>query len=552
MPFCSNCGKQLAEDARFCGFCGTPVEIIPEPEPEPVPEPMPEPAPEPVVEPVSEPDTEPVVDPEPEADTFEPAIPDFTPEETDIPYTPEPTEQYTYNNNYDYSGYQPAQAASPEPEKKSVSKGAIAGIAVGAIVIIAAVAYLLFAIFSGGKASSKYVGYWECSTLEIEDSGEVESYYGIDVSSIYTMTLNKDGTFEFYSYGTTIDGTWTSSKSVITLDAGDNDTIDLAYDDGIITMDLSDEDGAFIIKFERVSEDTASNNTTVDEDEDADADDGEESIAEDKSITASSDEDETLGESGALGDYYVEILGGQPTKDYLDNSCYRVYYRFTNNSDEPISALMSIDIDAYQSGVELDYTYADDYIEVDDYYFLDVMPGTSIVCTEIFELEDDSDITVEFTSYPYDGTVSRVFSCDEDDGDIDYTIKTADVSDWVNGLSDGAEWETFSCYIDSASFASSYDGENDLIRVYFEYTNNTNDEDTFYSVAYVYAFQDNVELFTGYPKSEEDSDSQIYYDVDAGDSAIVSECFELRSDSPVVVVVYDYDSEEYIACTFNF
>lgn len=42
--YCKNCGKELMADARFCMYCGTPVEIIPEtiqmPDPVPQPEPI--------------------------------------------------------------------------------------------------------------------------------------------------------------------------------------------------------------------------------------------------------------------------------------------------------------------------------------------------------------------------------------------------------------------------------------------------------------------------------------------------------------------------------
>ncbi len=46
--FCSNCGKQLPDSAKFCAECGQPIRI---PEKQPVAEPEPEKAPEPVAEP---------------------------------------------------------------------------------------------------------------------------------------------------------------------------------------------------------------------------------------------------------------------------------------------------------------------------------------------------------------------------------------------------------------------------------------------------------------------------------------------------------------------
>ncbi|MBQ9660116.1 MAG: zinc ribbon domain-containing protein [Bacteroidales bacterium] len=49
MKFCSNCGAQLPDDARFCGACGTPVAaapVAPAPAPSPAPSPAPAPAPD--------------------------------------------------------------------------------------------------------------------------------------------------------------------------------------------------------------------------------------------------------------------------------------------------------------------------------------------------------------------------------------------------------------------------------------------------------------------------------------------------------------------------
>ena len=69
--FCSNCGKQLPDKARFCDACGSPVREPVQaaaPAPEPVPVKTPEPAPEPVRIPAPEPEhvDEPLFTPEPD------------------------------------------------------------------------------------------------------------------------------------------------------------------------------------------------------------------------------------------------------------------------------------------------------------------------------------------------------------------------------------------------------------------------------------------------------------------------------------------------------
>ena len=92
--FCTKCGAQLPDDARFCSKCGAPVAATPEPAPAPTPAPEPKsepvPAPEPPVPaPVpSAPEPAPAPEPEP-APTPEP-VPAPEPEPAPVPPVPEP------------------------------------------------------------------------------------------------------------------------------------------------------------------------------------------------------------------------------------------------------------------------------------------------------------------------------------------------------------------------------------------------------------------------------------------------------------------------------
>ena len=105
--FCSNCGKELPNDAVFCNRCGQSVKKatpISEPEPaiEPEPEPVfePEPAIEPEPEPAFAPESAPAYEPEP---AFEPEpAPAYEPEPT---FAPEPA-----------PAYEPEPVFEPEPE----------------------------------------------------------------------------------------------------------------------------------------------------------------------------------------------------------------------------------------------------------------------------------------------------------------------------------------------------------------------------------------------------------------------------------------------------
>lgn len=88
--FCTKCGAQLPDDARFCSKCGAPVAATPEPAPAPTPAPEPKsepvPAPEPP-EPAPAPTPEPVPAPVPSAPEPAPAP---EPEPAPVPPAPEP------------------------------------------------------------------------------------------------------------------------------------------------------------------------------------------------------------------------------------------------------------------------------------------------------------------------------------------------------------------------------------------------------------------------------------------------------------------------------
>ena len=111
--FCSNCGKELPNDAAFCNRCGQSVRrATPIPEPEPVFAPEPAPAYEP--EPTFAPEPAPAYEPEP-AFAPEPA-PAYEPEPA---FAPEPAPAYEPEPTFapePAPAYEPEPVFEPEPE----------------------------------------------------------------------------------------------------------------------------------------------------------------------------------------------------------------------------------------------------------------------------------------------------------------------------------------------------------------------------------------------------------------------------------------------------
>lgn len=111
--FCTKCGAQLPDDARFCSKCGAPVAATPEPAPAPTP------APEPKSEPVPAPEPpEPAPTPEPEpAPAPTPSAPEPVPAPN--PEAPKPPAEIAVT--------QPTTPAAPVPPAPTVAEATAPG-----------------------------------------------------------------------------------------------------------------------------------------------------------------------------------------------------------------------------------------------------------------------------------------------------------------------------------------------------------------------------------------------------------------------------------------
>lgn len=587
MAFCKNCGQQLIDGAKFCGSCGTPVaaaEAQPQQSAAAPQAQMPEApvyaAPQEPMQPeptyaapqsVSSEDAPPAE--QYPQDAYQPQSSYQYPQDAYQPqssyqypqdgYQPQSSYQYPqdgYGYGYGVGGYVPPE----QPPKKKSKKGLVIGIIAAAVVIIGAVA--AFLLLRGG--SSDFVGYWECSGADFGDGEIIDDVFGTEASEMYAFALRDDNTFTMTVMGLeSVSGTWTSDKKSVTLTA-DGDTITLPYEHGKLVMDFSEDGLEFTIYFELESKKIPDDlGTSVYEPNDwpslAETDPPSISVdipnepAEPDDVPAA----DNLGDElyCSFGDFSYEILGGEPCTGDDGENCFRVYFRFTNNSDTHYSAGVRW-FTAYQDGEELETYWLMDSSDEDDYYYSDVMPGISIICSRVYQLNNSS---------PLDFYISEYW--DISDGEpyafcrFDVTADTADgltnsfpaVSDptWASSMTDEVTWDNLYVYIDSAELASSWDGTDDLIRVYFDWVNYYDDgsgSSSFYMETTLYAFQDGVELNWGSASDSLDSEMDIYEDYAVGDGGTVCHCWELLSRSPIVVLVVNWRTDECIGCTFYF
>ena len=103
--------------------------------------------------------------------------------------------------------------------------------------------------------------------------------------------------------------------------------------------------------------------------------------------------------------YAVELLDAQKLTNYEGEEVFAVFYNFTNNSEETVSATVALYVKAFQDGVQLDNGYLaesdlpEDKASTYDADYKEVRPGTTIQCCEEFKLTSTSDVEVEVTEF---------------------------------------------------------------------------------------------------------------------------------------------------------
>ena len=84
-------------------------------------------------------------------------------------------------------------------------------------------------------------------------------------------------------------------------------------------------------------------------------------------------------------------------KDFSGNPCLLLYYDYTNNSTSASSAMVDVNILAYQDGVTLDAAIPEDNEDAIDRFMSEIQPGETANVCQAFALNSTSDVTLEAT-----------------------------------------------------------------------------------------------------------------------------------------------------------
>lgn len=379
----------------------------------------------------------------------------------------------------------------------------------------------------GAKVDEALLGTYTCYSAETEG---MELPADMIFTEPCTIVLNANGKADFNLDGDEFTIDYTIDGNTIEMKDG-SDTITGTIGDGQMEIDLM---GVILY----MSKDGA-----------APAAAAEEAPAEEASAEeASAEEAPAAGAfepvSAEFANGTITVVGVELFKDSEDKPAFAVYYDFTNTSDSMTSPWWEVEYEVSQEGYELYTTYSPYEAELpyEDNESLNVLPGYTNRCVEMFAYNDQGGV-IDFAIIDYNGDARIDLQIDPANvsGRPDDFVPTpvneptisADMTDTAE-VNDGAG----TIRIDHVEWTEGYDGEK-ILRVYAEYTNTSDVPDNCWANIYFYAFQDGVDLPYGYPTEIAPEEENLSTELQPGESIMVAEVFEIRSDSPVEVVFMD-------------
>lgn len=269
---------------------------------------------------------------------------------------------------------------------------------------------------------------------------------------------------------------------------------------------------------------------------------------------------DSFGDTAAAGtasyeweDFAISVVGAEQFTDSEGDEAIRIYYDFTNLSDEPESSYSLMSMLVTQDDYEQVYTFADYEDDVPEYGndSLKIRPGVTIRCIAEYSMKPSGGpVVVKFWDY-WDEEHELVVQFDPQNlpgSPGDWEIAPIVDPPWVLELPDRGSYDDYDISIDAAEIVDGYEGE--VVRIYYTFTNNGDEAVNFWSTVYPVAYQDGVELNYGYAEEDVAEDENDTVDVQPGESIVVTTIYEIRSYNPVEIELEDFWTGERIGVMF--
>lgn len=109
-------------------------------------------------------------------------------------------------------------------------------------------------------------------------------------------------------------------------------------------------------------------------------------------VPAPSDTDTIDMETDKFTIHYTQHRVG---KDFAGKPCLLVYYDYTNNGSASSSAMVDVNIQAYQNGKVCDASIPEANDSAVDNFIKEIEPGKTVNVCQVFSLSDESDVTLK-------------------------------------------------------------------------------------------------------------------------------------------------------------
>ena len=262
--------------------------------------------------------------------------------------------------------------------------------------------------------------------------------------------------------------------------------------------------------------------------------------------------------SGLWDDYRVDIMGAEHFVDLEGHDAIRIYYDFTNLSDETVYANEFLMFEVLQDDYEQVVTSADwgEEVEEVDNGILYIRPGVTIRCVEEYSMKrSGGEIVLKISDY-WDETASMTYAFDPADlpgPPADWEEEYIVSHPWLEDIpAEGVVNESY-VVIDHVDIVEDYE-ENEAFRIFVNFRNNSAESTSFGWALGYRAFQNGIELESTWPahSQETEADDMLYEDIAPGESTMAAVCYLLRNEqSPVEFEIYDSWTGEVVGHIFE-
>ena len=453
-------------------------------------------------------------------------------------YAPQPQTPYNPQNAYGYQPQGGGVGVNTMPPKKKLSGGMIALIVIGSVILLAFAIY--FAGYLYGQSQARAIlGYWESVSVDTGD-GITDDYYGTSIVGALCVQINSDSSVYLASSTNEeiVDGTWKENDKGITITTSD-DTYDFLLKNKQLILQKDGE----TFYFEKADGDI--NNPTIPRGYDS----------EDGSELSSG-----IAGSGYVdnGDSYISVIGAEDITDVDGDDAIRVYYEYTNNyeGDYSSSAYNALGYDVSQDGNQLQETYAayeSSVVNNASYY---IRQGLTIQCFVEFKYNRNGG-SVDINIYGYSegeggGMVTATYTPGSLPGaPAPYVITPVSDPQWTMNLPAEGELDSFYVAVNDAELITDANGDQ-AIRVYYEFTNNSDHNTSIGDELYLFTYQDGISLDYTNAAQDSETDMNYYTEIAPGSKITVTCIFVLRNQtSPVEAEVEAYSAYAAVGQTYD-